>query len=127
MIIMNQVLSIISSFSVKIIWSELCINKQPLLKWHVSCAIKKGNKKTKQKTKQKNPNCEVEWKHNYLNEIISQGFSLLWKLAQMPTFKSFVSSSTSSEQSTQVVKLKKRRMDECLSLKHDRHSSVLCG
>ena len=28
------------------------------------------------KTK-KNPNCEAEWKHNYLNEIISQGFSLL--------------------------------------------------
>ena len=42
MIIKNQVLSIVSSLSIKKIQSELWTNKQPSVKWHVSWAIQNG-------------------------------------------------------------------------------------
>ena len=44
MIITIQVLSIVSSLSVKNIQSELWTNKQPSLKWRVSCVFQNGDK-----------------------------------------------------------------------------------
>ena len=95
--------------------SELWTNKQPSLKWCVLCAIQNGNKlqhsnlvtfdakKVKYfvRTRLSKNICYIQKIHLVKNPIQTTSFSLLWKLAKMPTFMLF-SSSSGSEQSSQA-------------------------